>query len=430
MSNINAGMSYHTRRRFLKTSATALGGIAIGANTAAAESRKRFIVDAKNVTNASDVEVIHRLDPIDILVVRGSEKDVQNLDGEYAPDLLYSLDLPAEAETTSATDEPLYSFEWDKQDQDIPEAHEITQGAGSRVAVIDTGVAASHPDLQRAVNEDLSRNFTDDDLGAPGPFGGDHGTHVSGIVAADDRNEFGTVGTAPDAEVIDCRVFSPESLAAFADILPAILYAAEINCDAANLSLGSYPNPRQGAGSFYGKVLNRTITYANKEGTLIVTSAGNASADLQHDGSVISYLNEGAQALSVSATGPIGFSWGEEGLEEGFASPAFYTNYGTNAIDIAAPGGDADLTALDNEVEGAAQDLVLSTVPGGYGYKAGTSMAAPQVAGAAALVKSINPDYTASQVESALEGAASIPEGYDKAYYGAGYLDTLAALEN
>jgi subtilisin family serine protease len=63
-----------------------------------------------------------------------------------------------------------------------------------------------------------------------------------------------------------------------------------------------------------------------------------------------------------------------------------------------------------------------------YSWVAGTSMAAPQVAGAAALVKSENPNYNANQVESALKRAAEVPDGYDKTYYGAGFLNIVDAL--
>jgi subtilisin family serine protease len=194
------------------------------------------------------------------------------------------------------------------------------------------------------------------------------------------------------------------------------------------------------------------MTYANKEGTALVVAAGNDSADLQHDKSVISLPNEGAQAISVSATGPIGFGWGEEGLEEPFVSPAFYTNYGTNAITIGAPGGDADLDAIGTEVPWN-YDLVLNTtadvefeeedVDGDgeeepvdylgaeptYGWKAGTSMAAPQVAGAVALVKSVAPDLNANQVESLLKRTAEVPDGYEKTYYGSGFVDPLEAVK-
>jgi subtilisin family serine protease len=144
--------------------------------------------------------------------------------------------------------------------------------------------------------------------------------------------------------------------------------------------------------------------------------------------------------MSISATGPIGFMWGEEGLEADYASPAFYTNYGTNAIDLGAPGGDAD---LQTENPDWILDLVLSTVAvfernddgeitGGptyyWDWAAGTSMAAPNVSGAAALVKANNPEYNPAQIKSALKRAADVPEGYDKTYYGAGYLNVVDAL--
>jgi subtilisin family serine protease len=433
-------MSNHTRRTFLKISGAALGGIATGTTVTAATISERFIVVGADEKDPSGVEVIHRLDQIDTLVVRGPEDEVKKLGGEYAPDLEYSLDLPVKPQQVpSATDEPLYPLQWDKQDQNIPEVHEITRGENTRVAVIDTGVAANHPDLQHAVNKDLSQNFTDDDYGAPGPYGGYHGSHVSGIIAANDQNEVGVVGSAPGTEVVDCRVFSPESLAAFSDIIAAMVYSAEIGCDAANLSIGAYPVDRSGNGKFYGKVLNSTTAYARRKGTLLVVSAGNAGADLQHDKGVISLPNEAANVMSISATGPVGFEWGESGLKEPFESPARYTNYGTNAVNIGAPGGDYD----PDFPQGWYYDLVLNCVaiPSfsesgeykgatyDYSWVAGTSMAAPQVTAAAALVRSVSPDYNANEVKSALEDSASVPEGFDKTYYGSGYLDPLGALK-
>jgi len=384
---------------------------------------------------------------VDIAVVRGSESDLKQakIVKGYASDIELQLDDPdlnsdaPMVEDTSVKDEPLYPLQWDKQALGVPEAHETTEGEGTRVTIIDTGVAAGHPDLE--VNKHLSRNFTGDGFGAGVPAGGYHGTHVAGIAAAQTDNQKGVAGTAPETDLVDCRVFSPGALASFGDVLAAVVYSANIDADAANLSLGAYPIPRQSLGSFYGKVLNRVMTYANKEGTLLAIAAGNDSADLQHDKNFISLPNEGAQAVSVSATGPIGYKWGEEGLEAPPASPAFYTNYGTNAITLGAPGGDADLSAIETGVQWY-YDLVLSTiaVPAfdedgnyvganyGYGWAAGTSMAAPQVAGAAALVKANDPNYNADQVESALKTAADVPDGYEKTYYGSGFLNIIDAL--
>lgn len=440
-------MTNHTRRQFVELSGTIIGGVAVGSTVTAAARTDRFIVQTTGKEVPSDLEIVHEMPGVDVAVVRGSESEVRRSKAvkRYGPDLELELDDPdpnSDAPTvaeTSVTDEPFYPLQWDKQRLNLPQAHETTKGEGTRIAIIDTGIAAGHPDLE--VNEDLSRNFTGDGYGSGVPAGGYHGTHVAGIAAAQTANGVGVAGTAPETDLVDCRVFSRTPFASFADILAAVVYSVNIDADAANLSLGAYPIPRQGLGSFYGKVLNSVMTYANRNDTLLVIAAGNDSADLQHDRNLISLPNEGAQALSVSATGPIGFGWGGEGLESPPDSPAFYTNYGTNAITLGAPGGDADLSAIGTGVPWY-YDLVLNTVavPSfdddgayigasyGYGWLAGTSMAAPQVAGAAALVKANNPGYGANQVESALKRAADVPDGYEKTYYGSGFLNIVDAL--
>lgn len=442
-------MSRQTRRTFLKTTGALLGAVGAGATVTAATSTERFIVDAKGITGSgiedAGLSVVHDLEPVDLVVVQGSRPDVRSLGADFAPDTTYALDLPVDdapiTEASETTDEPLYGLQWDKQAQNIPDAHEVTRGEGTRVSVIDTGVDAGHPDLAPVVNTALSRDFTGDGYGAGAPYGGYHGSHVAGIIAGDDNNDTGIAGTAPGTEVVDCRVFSPESLASFADIVAAMVYSAQIGCDAANMSIGAYPVERQAIGSFYGKTLNRVTTYANSQGTLLIAAAGNDSADLQHDASFISLPNEAANVMSVSATGPIGFGWGEDGVEDPAYSPAFYTNYGTNAVNVGAPGGDADLTTTNPNWY---LDLVLSVISEpvydgdgnylgasrGWGWAAGTSMACPQVVGAAALVKSVNSDYNANQVRSTLERTAEVPDEYDKSYYGAGFIDPNAAVRD
>ncbi|WP_101295763.1 S8 family peptidase [Halegenticoccus soli] len=444
----------YSRRKFLGTSGVVVGGVGLTARSATAAPRERFLVNTASVDDRSNLDVVHRLEPVSLSVVRGAERDVKDLGERYARDVSVArtdpVDRPARA-SESASDEPLYDLQWDKRDQRIPEVHEVTRGEGSRVAVIDTGIAADHPDLERAVNEGLSRNFTEDDLGVGEPYGGYHGTHVAGIVAASDRNEVGVVGSAPAAELVDCRVFSETDAAEtltgfFGDVLAAIVYSAEIDADAANLSLGAYLD-RRGLGPFWGKALNRTATYATRRGTLLVHAAGNVSTDLQHDGNHVD-TSESARSVNVSATGPVGFAWGDPGLEAPPHAPSFYTNYGTNAIDLAAPGGSASADVLDDDgddrPEGWFRDFVLNCVAipdyaadgtyegteYGYDWVAGTSMAAPQVTAAVALVRSVHPDFTAGQVQTALEQAASVPEGYDKSYYGSGYLNTLGAVQN
>lgn len=449
------------RREFLEFSGTLLGGIAVGSRVTAAARTDRFITETRGKRVPRDLEVAHEMPGVRFVVVEARERELEKSKTvrDYAPDVEVELDDPdanaaaPTVEQSSIADEPGYGLQWDKQDLDIGRAHETTKGEDTRVTIIDSGVANGHPDLD--VNVNLSRNFTGDGLGFANPAGGYHGTHVGGIVGALD-NGAGVIGTAPETELVDCRVFGPGPSASFADILAAVVYSANINADAANLSIGAYPIARNSDDfrRFYGKVLNSTMTYANRKGTLLVVAAGNDGADLQHDGNLISLPNEGAQALSVAATGPVGFTWdaSEYGGEEPPRSPAVYTNYGTNAVDLAAPGGDYSLEAYEEANDDDVTlpwylDLVYNTVAfpmygtddGGnvtgiedvvydYNWVAGTSMAAPQVAGAAALVKSVNRNYNTNQVESALRRAAEIPEGYDRAYYGSGYLNVLDTL--
>ncbi|MEF8858610.1 MAG: S8 family serine peptidase, partial [Halolamina sp.] len=359
-------MPRHNRRTFLKLSGAVLGGIAVGTDVTAATRTDRFIVETQGKRGLGGVDVVHEMPGVDFAVVRGSERDIKQAFKDYAPDIEIELndpDVNEEVPTFDASDyegQPGDFLQWDKADLNVPEAHETTEGEGTRVAVIDSGVLETHPDLAGPLNLELSRNFTDDG-GDHNPVGGDdHGTHVAGIVAADNGGGIGVNGTAPKTDLVDCRVFSGP-FATFGDILAAIVYSVNVDADAANLSLGAYPIPRQGLGEFYGKVLNSTMTYANKEGTLLVLSAGNAGADLRKDKNFISLPNEGAQGLSVAATGPIGYGWDAGENEAPPESPAFYTNYGTNDIVLGAPGGDADLDAIGTGVLWF-YDLVFNTV--------------------------------------------------------------------
>ncbi|MWG33088.1 S8 family serine peptidase [Halomarina oriensis] len=467
-------MTDHSRRKFLKVSGAALGGAFAASSTVTAmESRERFIVKLRG-NRSPNAEVLYDLSEIGYAVVKGSESALETDKAvkSHAPDISFDVSDPARKSVSTdaldeSTDDSFYSYQWDKQDLDVPTAHETTTGEGSRVAVIDSGIDATHPDLAPNVNVDLSQDFTGDGLGAGVPGGGDHGTHVAGIVGASNAGDTGVIGTAPDTELVDYRVFSNfgGENGAFSIVVAAVLQAAADDCDVANLSLGAYPISRKGLGSFYGGFLNKAMTYANKEGTLLVISAGNDAVDLQHDngqrvdvdgdgeletlegGHWISLPNEGAQAMSVSATGPVGYGYSlfaDQELVEPPETPAKYTNYGTNAVDIGAPGGNYDLSMTDplGGVPAYAWDLVFNTVTTvltddegnyagsvpGWGWKAGTSMAAPNVAGAAALVKSVNPGYNANQLESTLKRAADVPEAYGKEYYGSGYLNVLDAL--
>ena len=170
--------------------------------------------------------------------------------------------------------------------------------------------------------------------------------------------------------------------------------------------------------------------------------------NLDTDGDVLGLPNEADNVMSVGATGPIGYRWDDKGngrfvrnyhaafnkLDADTTTPAPYSNYGSEAIDISARGGNYDQSAQGSE-KNWQYDLVLSTVfewaddgsvKPAYGWKAGTSMAAPQVTAAVALVKSRNPDATPAEIRAHLEATAR--DLGDPEFHGEGNLDLEAAV--
>jgi subtilisin family serine protease len=438
--------SRRTRRSFLGMVGATIGGITTGVQiVSSSETEDRYIIDSRSGSvDRGSVEIIHDLDRIDLVVARASESDVANL--RAVPDVRFEVDLPVTQRSfEGAMDDPLFRLQWDKQAQRIPTVHEYTRGEDTRISIIDTGILETHPDIAARLNVELSKNFTDDGKDHNPVGGADHGTHVAGIAAATD-NDRGVVGMAPKTELVDCRVFSGAG-ATFGDVLAAIHYSAKIGCDAANMSLGAYPLPLdEKQTQMLIEDVERAAAFANEQGTLLVASAGNDSANLDEDGNVISLPNEAENVMSISATGPIGYRWDDKPalpddyhvalsrLRKPTSEPAFYTNYGSEAVDVSAPGGNADLEAAQNNVPNWFYDLVLSSafvvkdgeqVPA-YGWKAGTSMSSPQITGVAALIRSRNPDATPNEVRNLIEETAEdIPP---QEYRGEGHLDTLRAI--
>ncbi len=298
------------------------------------------------------------------------------------------------------------AYQWSMYAIDAPAAWDAGYtGAGVRVAVLDTGIDASHPDLAPNVNVGLSTSFVpyepyiDDEAG--------HGTHVAGIIAAA-HNGYGTIGVAPDAELVAVKVLDSTGSGDFSWMLNGLLYANSIGAQVVNLSLGAYL-PRSGItfedGTKIGandiahlvNLITRVINYVSSNGTLVVVAAGNDSANLTGDASWISIPAECGDALSISATGPQGWAYDST---VSLDTPAYiYTNYGTG-VDYAAPGGNVDPDLYANDTPGWWLDLVFSTYPGGWAWMAGTSMACPHVVGEAALILQAHPGASVHQVET------------------------------
>lgn len=468
---------YANRRSLLKGIGVAGASLTIPGLASASDGSEgptRFLVDLKEVSREEvpdDVEIIHDLSGIDVLAARG---DPDMVPGEASTTLDLAVSRDGEpsnggpAQEVSAIDRkskgpawdsgpPTYTeLQWDKREQrvgDLTErpdnrrvVHDTTKGEGTRVAVVDTGVFDGHPDLEGVVNEELSENFTTDPYDWRPNGAGDHGTHVAGIIAGTNANGDGILGTAPETEIVSHRVFSGEE-GATGDSLAALYAAAEKGCDVANFSVGytvydpnEYPILLQ-----IKELYERLAEYARERDMTIVNSTGNAGLDMTPP-DVMSLPTEAEGIFGVSATGPIGYLWDDElesredvslkTLEEPTSYPAKYTNYGTG-VDVSAAGGNYDLEALTNGVPGWYYDLVFSSivqvtedgdpVPG-YGWKAGTSMSAPQVTGAYALVRSLRPDASAEEVEALIkETARDAPGG--ELYHGAGHLDLRALVE-
>jgi subtilisin family serine protease len=431
----------HFDRRTLVKGVAGLAATATITGTAsAADGRTQYIIGANgngvaDAIEAAGFEVRHELADGDVLVAVGpsdAAADIESVKGVKTanPDLKLELDEPevdaeAAAESAPSDGAALSDLQWDKEITDVFEAHEYATGEGTRVAIVDTGIDLNHPDLGN-VNKDLGRAFVvDDDVPEIGPDdSGSHGTHVAGTVGA--TGESSVVGTAPDTELIPIRVFPANGGASFGDILAGIDYAAEIGADAANFSLG-IPGVQQ-PGSELNKLKAEVQTVfqsAVRRGTVITGSAGNDSGSLQ--GSSFTLPNSVPAAFTVSATSPAD-------------TLSFYSNFGTSDIDIAAPGGwyETIPRTLGEEGAGEPGDIpfpengVLSTIPveqGKYGYKSGTSMAAPQVAGLAALVRELEPNANASQVEQAIQKGAEGANGKSDSEFGAGIINALNTVE-
>lgn len=349
----------------------------------------------------------------------------------------------------SGSSDPLFDLQWGHDAVDAPQAwDEGARGEGARVAILDSGIDADHPDLAPNLNTELSTSFVegeDYDI-APGAYF-NHGTHVAGTVAAAE-NGLGTIGVAPEAELMAVKVLSEETgSGSFSGIVQGIVYAAENDADIVNMSLGAYFPARQYCDDDGQCVsarettelinaMKRAMQFANKEGTTVVSSAGNASTDLDADGSGMHVPSEVPGSLSISATGPEGWALDPNtNLDE----PAFYTNYGQSTTDFAAPGGNIDPELQDSgrtcTVAGVTDlcysfDLVYSTVSEGWGWAAGTSMASPHVSGVAAIIAAENGgDMKPSRLEAALRRSAEdLGKPGNDDYYGKGRVNAANAV--
>jgi len=307
-----------------------------------------------------------------------------------------------DVQTPQAVINEIGQFSWDRNttsdiltqyhhdEMDTRKAHDITTGKGVVVAVIDTGIDTTHPKFSGrisnksydSVTESIGVNYVMD--------GNGHGTHVSGIIAASYEQASSVFGVAPDVTILAIKA-NTGSTANFdsAFVIRGIKYATANGAHVINMSLG---RPFSGGPS----ALELTeIKNAVEKGVTVIAAAGNSS--------------EGNAAYPAAYPEVIAVSAVKQNNE--FDNEYSKSNYGPQ-INISAPGAN-----------------IYSTVPGGYGYKSGTSMASPNVAGVAALIKACYSSYTPQQIRNVLCETAREAGvlGWDP-YYGYGVVNAYAAV--
>ncbi len=225
------------------------------------------------------------------------------------------------------------------------------------IAIVDSGIDLLHPDIKTKVRSS-GRDFVNNDFDATDDHG--HGTHVAGIVAAATNNNEGIAGVAWNCEVLPLKVIDKEGSGLYSWVAEAIIWAADNNVAVINLSIG---------GDEPSQTLEQAVRYAYEKNVVIVAAAGNDGGPVLYPAAYDNYC------LAVAAT------------DYNDTRPN-WSNFGPE-IDVAAPGV-----------------RVVSLVPRWYfgpdsfpyGYGTGTSMAAPHVAGLAALLKSLKPWLRAREI--------------------------------
>jgi thermitase len=262
------------------------------------------------------------------------------------------------------------------------DAWSLSLGAGHTVAVVDSGVDATHEDLAGNVASGL--DWVGEDAVAADASG--HGTHVAGTIAAIRDNGVGVAGVAPKSRVLPLRVLDEDGEGPTSDVVAAFALAGRLGVRVVNASFGS---------STYSQA-ERDAIAANPE-TLFVAAAGNTGAAQAEFPCAYPLAN----VICVGAS-------------DQNDQVADFSNFSSVDVDVFAPGVN-----------------IGSTLPGNdYGWGDGTSMAAPEVAGVAALLLERDPALTASELKQAIAGHVDVKPAFDGKAVSGGRVNAASALQS
>jgi thermitase len=309
--------------------------------------------------------------------------------------------------TPTIPNDPLYlAYQWGPPIVQAPLAWSVTTGTASVViAVIDTGVDLSHPELAPNIwtnagetgldanGQDKRTNGVDDDhdgyvddwhgwnfvAGTNNPQDDQgHGTHVSGIADAVGNNGVGVAGMAWQARIMALKILDSTGNGSISNLATAMIYATDHGARIINLSLGD---------TAPSTVMEDAVNYAYAHGVTVVAAAGN-------NGTQVLYPAAYPNAIAVASV-----DWNNH--------RSYFSNIGPQ-VALAAPGG----------FDGGGFGIYSTCLGGGYCYKSGTSMATPYVAGAAALLASLPVFNTPDRIRNALQNTALDlgPAGRDSQY--------------
>lgn len=359
----------------------------------AAQAKALFSISSDGESNHEFLAVVAEVpaQPAMKLIPNAAQSSVLGIEEDYTIQWIEqtrAAELPSMAAVTSglpkltftATNAALMTgfaqrpeLTWGVERVKAPAAWDMTEGAGVRVAVIDTGIDSSHPDLQGKVDGGFDA-ITQSEQKAAWQDGNGHGTHVAGTIAAL-RDGKGVAGVAPKARLYAVRVLDQDGSGSLSSVINGIIWCAKNGIQVANMSLGS---------AAPSEAMQKALRYAKSRGVVVVASAGNSGGPVGFPGAY-------PEVIGVAASD----------FEDHVAT---FSSRGPE-VDFIAPG----------------VSVVSTAMGGGYANFSGTSMAAPHVTGLAALAVSQGwvgldgPDGVLAQLKKAakpLEGPSANEQGF------------------